>query len=38
MVLRKAMIEKARNQHIELQLITLKEACEMLKVHPNTMR
>lgn len=32
------MTEKAEEKHKELRLITLKEACEMLKVHPNTMR
>lgn len=36
--MKKSMSENREKSHKELHLITLKEACEMLKVHPNTMR
>ena len=31
-------MQKISNNHKIPELITLKEACELLKVHPNTLR
>ena len=35
---RKSMAKTSENNHEIPELITLKEACELLKVHPNTLK
>ena len=39
MVGQKSMIKKAKNKKNEIpELLTLREACDVLKCHPNTLR
>lgn len=38
MLHKKSMENGTANKHTIPELITLKEACEILKVHPNTLR
>jgi len=38
MLIYKTMIELEKNRHDIPKLLTLKEACEILRCHPNTLR
>lgn len=38
MLSKKSMAEKDKNEGKMPELLTLKEACEILKCHPNTLR
>jgi len=38
MLSNKSMAEKGRNKQDVPELITLQEACDILKCHPNTLR
>jgi excisionase family DNA binding protein len=38
MLSKKAMVEKDKNEGKMPELLTLQEACDVLKCHPNTLR